>query len=274
MRTVTLAGTKLSSSRLGFGLSGLHHLIRSKDRQTLLSSALRDGITYFDTSPFYGHGLAERELGAFCRGRRNHILIATKIGICANPWFNRFPALMYSRLAANAALRRLTRRKSFVIANHYDYGASHAVASLHRSLHALRTDHIDVLHIHDPTLARLTEPERLFDTLHDLQASGKVRYFGLAGNGRHCLDIMQRFPALNCLLQVDAAAGNADLELLNAASVPFHSSYGHFRDTRGTVRDALAGAMGANRRGVILFSTRRAARIDAMVQLMSSLECE
>ena len=81
MRTVALPGTSLLSSRLGFGLSGLHHLLRSKDRQNLLASALNHGITYFDTSPYYGHGVAERELGTFARGRRSGILLATKFGM-------------------------------------------------------------------------------------------------------------------------------------------------------------------------------------------------
>ncbi|HEY2679103.1 MAG TPA: aldo/keto reductase [Steroidobacteraceae bacterium] len=272
MRTVKLAGTDLSCSRLGFGLSGLHHLLRSKDRQNLLSSALQGGITYFDSSPFYGHGLAERELGAFCDKQRGRILIASKFGIGANPWFNRFPLLMHSRLAANAALRRLTRHRSFVVAKRYDYGASSAIAALHRSLRALRTDHIDILYLHDPTLARLAEPESLFKALEDLRVSGKIRYFGLAGNVHDCLDILRRSPLAGCLLQVDAAPGNQELELLNASSVPFHSSYGHFRGTQGSIRDALAGAVIANREGVLLFSTRRAGRIGEMVQLLTSLE--
>jgi aryl-alcohol dehydrogenase-like predicted oxidoreductase len=272
MRTVALADTNLRSSRLGFGLSGLHHLLRSKDRQNLLASAFNDGITYFDTSPFYGHGLAERELGLFGAAHRNHILIATKIGIQPNPWLSRFPVLMYSRLAANAALRRIIRRKKFEIARKYDYGGRNAVASLDRSLRALRTDHVDILYLHDPTLARLQEPDRLFDTLHDLRSSGKVRYFGLAGNVRDCLDILRRYPALRCLLQVDATPGNEELELLNSSSIPFHSSYGHFRTQKNSVPDSLAAAIGANRQGVILFSTRRTTRINSMVQLLASLE--
>jgi D-threo-aldose 1-dehydrogenase len=272
MRTVALADTNLRASRLGFGLSGLHHLLRSKDRQNLLSSAFNDGITYFDASPYYGHGLAERELGRFGLAHRSQILIATKIGIQPDPWLNRFPVLMYSRLAAHAALRRITRRQNFAIARRYDYSGRSAIASLDRSLQALRTDHVDILYVHDPTLARLQEPDRLFDALQDLQSSGKVRYLGLAGSVQDCLDILRRYPSLRFLLQVDAAPGNQELELLNSASVPFHSSYGHFRAQRNSVIDSLAAAIGVNRQGVILFSTRKPTRIGSMVQLLASLE--
>jgi aryl-alcohol dehydrogenase-like predicted oxidoreductase len=272
MRTVALAGTTLSGSRLGFGLSGLHHVLRSKDRQDLLSCAVDHGIRYFDTSPFYGHGLAERELGLFATARRNQILIATKVGLQANPWLNRFPALMYPRLGVNAALRRLTKRDSFIVPRTYDYSGRHVVASVHHSLRALRTDRVEILYLHDPTLARLTEPDRLIDTLRGLQSAGKVRYFGLTGEVSNCMDILRHHPELGSLLQVDATAGSAPLDLLNAASIPFHGSYGHFRGASASVPQSLAAAIRTNRHGVILFSTRRAERVGAMVRLLSSME--
>jgi aryl-alcohol dehydrogenase-like predicted oxidoreductase len=272
MRTVQLAATTLSSSRLGFGLSGLHHLFRSKDRQNLLACAFDDGINYFDTSPYYGHGLAERELGKFGSVHRGNILIATKFGIHANPWLNRLPLLMYSRLATNAVLRRVSGRKSFTVARRFDYSGRAAAASLERSLRALRTDHVDILYLHDPTLARLAEPRELLETLQGLQASGKVRYVGLAGNGRECTAILRSHPGLHCLLQVDAASGNGELETLNAACMPFHASYGHFRAPHDSIADALAAAVRTNRQGVILFSTRHTAHIHDMVRLVTSLE--
>ena len=271
MRTVALPGTSLLSSRLGFGLSGLHHLLRSKDRQNLLASALNHGITYFDTSPYYGHGVAERELGTFARGRRSGILLATKFGIQPNPWLQRFPMLMYSRLATNAALRRITRRQHF-IANRRDYSSRNAVASLESSLRALRTDHVDILYLHEPTLDQLTDPDRLFDTLHALQSSGKVRYFGLAGDAPECLAILRRHPGLDCLLQVNAACGREPWQLLKDASVPFQSSFGHFRGSQKSLSASLATAIGANAHGIILFSTRRATHIRSMVELLAGLE--
>jgi len=272
MRTVELAGSGLSASRLGFGLSGLHHLVRSTNRQNLLSTAFDAGITYFDTSPYYGHGLAERELGVFANVRRHSIVIATKFGIPANPWLNRIPVLMYSRLAANAALRRLTKRQSFEVKRNYDYRGTSAVASLYRSLRALRTDYVDILFLHDPTLERMAEPDRLFDTLQGLQSQGKVRFLGLAGGARDCLAIIRRYPAQHWLVQLNAAPGPVELELFSAQSVPFQSSYGHFRDKKEPIASLLATSVRANRDGVILFSTRHPAHVRAMVKLLSTLE--
>jgi hypothetical protein len=269
---IKLPGSRMSASRLGFGLSGLHHLLRRSRRQSLLSSAFDHGITYFDTAPYYGHGLAERELGRFASGRRERVVIATKAGIEPDPWLRRLPALMYPRLAANVALRRLTGRKSFVVARQYDYRGASTTASVERSLRALRSDYIDILYLHDPALDRLTEPDILFETLQRLRASGKVRSFGLAGDALTCLPILRRFPIDGCLVQLDAGWSGRDLQLFRAQSIPFQSSYGHFRNRKEPMATLLSSAVRANRDGVILFSTRHTARIGAMVDMLSTLE--
>jgi aryl-alcohol dehydrogenase-like predicted oxidoreductase len=272
MRTVALQGTDLSSSRLGFGLSGLHHVLRSKDRQALLAAAFESGITYFDTAPYYGHGLAERELGKFSRQRREQIIIATKFGILCDPWMSRFPWLMYSRLAANGALRRITGRSEFVIKRKLDFSGSSAVRSIDRSLRALRTDRIDILYLHEPTVAILNDADRLIDTLKGLQASGKVRYFGLAGGAQECVQITRRHPPLGTVIQVDVAAGNEELNLLREAAIAFHGSFGHFRSKAAPVTESLAAALAANTQGVVLFSSRSAEHVRAMVRMLAELE--
>jgi aryl-alcohol dehydrogenase-like predicted oxidoreductase len=272
MRTVALAGTRLSSSRLGFGLSGLHRVLRRRDRLALLAAAHETGITYFDTAPYYGHGLAENELGRFADGRRSQLLIATKFGIQPDPWLSRFPALMYARLAANASLRRVTRHEALAIRMRRDYTGSNAVKSLERSLRALRTDHVDILYLHEPTLALLGNAERLLDSLEGLQASGKVRCFGLSGGARDCLDIVRRYPHLGALMQVDAAQGAGDLKLLHESALAVHSSFGHFRGKRAPMIDLLAAAVGMNPHGVILFSTRSPQRIRAMAEALTTVE--
>lgn len=272
MRTVALAGTRLSSSRLGFGLSGLHRVLRSRDRFALLAAAHESGITYFDAAPYYGHGIAEQELGRFAGGRRSDLLIATKFGIQPDPWLNRFPALMYARLGANASLRRVIGRDSLAIKTQRDYSGSSAVKSLERSLRALRTDHVDILFLHEPTLALLGDAERLLDSLRGLQSSGKVRYFGLSGSARDCLDITRAHPNLGALLQVDAGHGAGDLQLLRKSALAIHSSFGHFRGRRAPIAGLLSAAVGMNPHGVILFSSRIPQHVRAMSDALMTLE--
>jgi aryl-alcohol dehydrogenase-like predicted oxidoreductase len=270
MRSVILPGTDLSSSRLGFGLSGLHRLLRSRSRQSLLAAAYDCGIRYFDTAPYYGHGIAERELGSFAMTRRDQVLIATKFGIEPHPRFGRFPSLMYARLAADATLRRITGRDDFAVERKRDFSAANAASSLNRSLRELRTDHVDILYLHEPILSRLLEADLLLEALQGFQSAGKVRYFGVAGSVQDCLAISRSQPALGRLMQIDATAGG--LQILNEASIPFQASFGHFRKKDHPVDQLLTAAINSNRQGVILFSTTQPVRVASMVKLLTSLD--
>ena len=51
---------------LGFGAAPIGNLyaeVSDDDAHAALAQAWRRGIRYFDTAPFYGHGLSERRLG-------------------------------------------------------------------------------------------------------------------------------------------------------------------------------------------------------------------
>jgi aryl-alcohol dehydrogenase-like predicted oxidoreductase len=53
------------------------------DEDAALQSAYRAldaGINFFDSSPFYGKGVAEERLGKVLRGRRSEIIVGTKAG--------------------------------------------------------------------------------------------------------------------------------------------------------------------------------------------------
>jgi aryl-alcohol dehydrogenase-like predicted oxidoreductase len=272
MRSIPLTGTGLSSSRLGFGCSGLHHLWRRKLRQDLLAAAFDHGIRYFDTSPYYGHEMAERELGRFAKHRRQRLIIATKFGLQPDALMSRLPAVMYARLGIRAGLGKVSRRKALSAAPQRDYGAAHARSSLERSLRSLAMDHVDILFLHEPQLRLLTEADDLVKILDVLKTEGKVRHFGLSGNARDCVDIARRHPALAEILQIDAAPGNGELALLAAAHLPCHASFGHFRGKPEPMPALLKDALTANPSGVILFSTRRPDRLHDMVELLGALE--
>jgi aryl-alcohol dehydrogenase-like predicted oxidoreductase len=272
MRSIPLTGTGLSSSRLGFGCSGLHHLWRRKLRQDLLAAAFDQGIRYFDTSPYYGHELAERELGRFAKHGRERIIIATKFGLQPDALMSRFPAVMYARLGIHAGLGKLSRRKRFSAAPKRDYSAAYARSSLERSLRSLAVDHVDILFLHEPQLRMLTDADHLVRILEMLKTEGKVRHVGLAGNARDCIDVARHHPALAEIMQVNAAQGNGELALLAAAHLPCHASFGHFRGKPEPLPALLKDAVTANPRGVILFSTRRPDRLRQMVELLGALE--
>jgi aryl-alcohol dehydrogenase-like predicted oxidoreductase len=272
MRKVSLKGTSLSTSRLGFGTSGLHQLLRSRKRQDLLAAAFDLGVRHFDTSPYYGHGIAERELGRFARNRRSELLIATKFGLDPDPLLARFPWLMYAQLAVNAAQRRITKQNRLAVTPSRDYSGRGARLSLERSLRVLRTDHVDIYFLHDPTQELLGPNDELIQTLDRLQQEGKARYVGVAGPGRDCIEVAARLPAVAQVFQINATAGAHALDLVRDAGLPCHLSYGHFRNKAAPMKSLLTDAVRDNVDGVILYSSRRASRVAEIVTHLAELE--
>jgi aryl-alcohol dehydrogenase-like predicted oxidoreductase len=272
MRIVSLSGTSLSTSRLGFGTSGLHQLLRSRKRQELLAAALTAGVRYFDTSPFYGHGIAERELGKFTQDHRSELLIATKFGISPNALLARVPLLMYAQLSTNAGLRKFTKRNALAVTPTRDYSAREARISLEHSLRALRTDHVDIYFLHEPSRALLGSSDELLTALDRLRHEGKTRYIGLAGSARDCIEVATQYPAMAQVMQINAAPGAQELELVREAALPCHLSFGHFRGGRAPMKSLLSDAVKANQTGVVLYSSRHPSRVAELAVYLSELE--
>lgn len=78
-----LGRTGLRVSVVGYGTAPLGDMFGANDEDAALQSAYRAldaGINFFDSSPFYGVGLAERRLGKVLSGRRHEIIVGTKAG--------------------------------------------------------------------------------------------------------------------------------------------------------------------------------------------------
>src|SRR5215472_15507780 len=104
--TVLLAKSDITTSRLGFGTSRLHHLFKN-DRQRLLSAAADLGFKHFDTAPAYGDGVCEAELGKFIRGQRERFVIVTKYGIPPDPLAETWPSLALPLRSVQAVARKV-----------------------------------------------------------------------------------------------------------------------------------------------------------------------
>ncbi len=149
MRVRALGRTGLAVSEIGFGCWGLGGAYGPPPDEptavSLLRHALDRGITFYDTAPIYGDGLAEERLGAAFRDRRDRVVLATKVGY---------------RRADSAA---------------QDFSSAFVRESVHGSLRRLRTDYVDLLQLHDPPPG-----EGLSRVLNDLVAAGKVRALGVS----------------------------------------------------------------------------------------------
>ena len=83
MRYRTLGRTGLEVSILGFGASPLGNEFGQADPregERAVHLAIERGINYFDVAPYYGRTLAETRLGEALCGRRDRIILATKMG--------------------------------------------------------------------------------------------------------------------------------------------------------------------------------------------------
>lgn len=156
MQHARLGATGLIVSRLSFGamtftdgdtsLAGLAK-VGAQHADELVGRALDAGVTLFDTADSYSGGESEQLLGTALKGRRDEVVIATKVG------FRTGATLTHSGLSRGHILR-----------------------SVDESLRRLGTDHIDlyIAHREDPW----TPLEETLTVLDELVRAGKVRYLG------------------------------------------------------------------------------------------------
>jgi len=115
------------------------------------------GVNFFDTADVYSRGAAEEILGKAIAGKRSRLLLSTKAGFPMGNGPN-------------------------------DYGSSrlHLVKSCEESLKRLKTDYIDIYHIHG--FDGVTPVEETLNTLDQLIQSGKVRYIACSNfSGWHLM---------------------------------------------------------------------------------------
>jgi aryl-alcohol dehydrogenase-like predicted oxidoreductase len=123
----------------------------------LVDVCLDHGVSMFDSADGYSNGLAEEILGHAIRGKRERLLISTKIT---------FP----SGTGPN------------------DYGSSrqHLLESVDKALRRLGIEHIDLLQLHGQDYN--TPVEETLSTLDQLVRIGKVRYIGASNfSGWHLM---------------------------------------------------------------------------------------
>ena len=274
MQPIMLPGTELMTSRLGFGTAAIHHLIKPRERQRLLQAALEAGFRHFDSARMYGEGMAERSLGELLAGGlRQRVTLATKFGIPAQAWLERFPAMMYGQRALAGAARRAGWRGA--TERERCWSAAAAEASLTASLRALRTDWVDLLLVHEPCDEDVTALLAVAPWLQQQQASGRVRYLGLAGRAATCLAVQQAIPGVFAVLQVEDSIAGHEADVLTAAGLPLQVTYGYVRlagEAPGAASPpeplaVLRAALARNPMGMVLVSTRKRERVRALAAL-------
>jgi aryl-alcohol dehydrogenase-like predicted oxidoreductase len=111
--------------------------------------AVEPGVNFIDTANMYSLGLSEEILGEVIEGRREDLVISSKARMPIGPGVN-------------------------------DQGASrlHLLRECERSLKRLRTDRIDIYHLHE--WDGTTPVEETCEAMDTLVRHGKVRYWGFS----------------------------------------------------------------------------------------------
>ncbi len=157
MRTLGRTGLQVSAFALGtvelgldYGIDAPGHFGRPAQTEaiSLVHSAIDAGINLIDTARAYG--TAEVILGEALKGRRDQVVLATKVA---------------TQAIGGVPLKGDDLRR-------------HMLTSLEESLAALQTGHIDIWQIHNVDRTVLAEAEVVAEVFDQVRASGQVRFCG------------------------------------------------------------------------------------------------
>jgi aryl-alcohol dehydrogenase-like predicted oxidoreductase len=149
MDTRLLGQTTLRVSRVCFGTMTFGAQTDEPTARAMIDLCLGHGVNFFDTANVYNAGAAEEILGRALRGRRDHVVVASK---CAGKMG---PGPDQSGLSRVAILR-----------------------AAEESLRRLQTDYLDLYYLHWPDY---TVPvEESLAALAQLVQEGKVRHVGVS----------------------------------------------------------------------------------------------
>ncbi len=157
MQTRKLGNSGLEVSAIGLGCMGMTFSYtpfpEKKDMIVLMSKAVEQGVTFFDTAEVYGPYNNEELVGEALTPFRNKVVIATKFGF------------------------DIKDGKMVGVNSHPD----NIKKAVEGSLKRLKTDVIDLLYQHrvDPKIPI----EDVAGTVKELIKEGKVKYFGLSEAG-------------------------------------------------------------------------------------------
>jgi aryl-alcohol dehydrogenase-like predicted oxidoreductase len=146
-RTLGRTGIRVSPYALGAMMFGAMGNPDHEESIRIVHQALDAGINIIDTAPAYSDGESEEIVGKALKGRRDNVVLATKV----------------HRVMADTSVQRGNSRLWIT-------------ASVDKSLRRLQTDYIDLYQIHRPDPD--TDIEETLSVLSDLVRNGKIRAIG------------------------------------------------------------------------------------------------
>jgi aryl-alcohol dehydrogenase-like predicted oxidoreductase len=158
----SLGKTDLKVSLLGFGCGAVGGLMVADDFELMVRSverAVDAGINYFDTAQAYGDGKSEENLGQVLKELKTDVIIGTKVQLTA------------------VDMDKVEKK---------------IIKAAETSIKRLGVERLDLFQLHNPiSLDRnpakrwigVDDLQNIKEAFQKLQASGKIRYWGINGIG-------------------------------------------------------------------------------------------
>ncbi|GHV35878.1 NADP-dependent oxidoreductase [Spirochaetia bacterium] len=144
-----LPGTNVKVSKLCLGTMMFGGQTNAADSVSIMDYCYEHGVNFWDTADMYNGGESEKIVSKALKGRREDIILATKVFYPPSQQLND---------------RGLSRR--------------HIMKAIDGSLKRLDTDYVDIYYMHAPDYE--TGLDETLDTLSTLVRSGKVHYLGVS----------------------------------------------------------------------------------------------
>jgi aryl-alcohol dehydrogenase-like predicted oxidoreductase len=132
--------------------------VEDSQAETILNAVLDNGITFIDTANDYGR--SEEYIGRYIANRRDEYVLATKCGC------------------------QVVRRDDETDDTPHVWTRENLFRGLHESLERMKTDHVDIIQLHNPTVEQ-TEEGDLVAALQEMKDQGKVRWIGISSTNPH-----------------------------------------------------------------------------------------
>ena len=161
----TLGRTGLEVTDLSYGAMEVRgsriwggRAVTEQQAETILHAVLDSGINFIDTANDYGR--SEEFIGKYLSTRRGEFYVATKCGC----------TVIHKDENTDDTPHVWTRENLF--------------RGLHESLERMKTDYIDVMQLHNPSVEQ-TEQGDLVAVLQEMKQQGKVRWIGCSATHPH-----------------------------------------------------------------------------------------
>jgi aryl-alcohol dehydrogenase-like predicted oxidoreductase len=160
LTTARLGRTELPVTRLGYGAMELRgpriwsgRPVSDDDARAILNAVLDGGINLIDTANDYGR--SEELIGRYVAHRRSEYYLVTKSGCQVTPGDGGSDATPH------------------------DWSRANLLRGLHESLARLRTDYVDIILLHNPTVQEAMAHD-VVATLEEMRRSGWARWIGIS----------------------------------------------------------------------------------------------